>query len=143
MDEIVLHSDGNRYWAGDTMFSISRYGRFGQMSRWVIRFFGEATRQWVEDVCPDLVGLHFATLREAREYLQALFEVAPPPMEPVLPVNRLRRAGPGRYLATVTGREVEILRTENRGKKYWVVCGEEGLFHSLWEIRYLLGRNLS
>lgn len=137
--KVTLHSDGRQYWVGDTMFSISR---MSCSNRWRIHFSGEKTRQWVGDVCPHLADLRLTTLREAREYLEALFEVTPPPMEPVLPLNRLRPAGPGRYLATVSGERIEILRIESEGKRHWAISGREGRLLSLWEVRYLLGRHL-
>lgn len=142
MASLRLHRGGRagEYPVGDTSLFLVRRG-----AKWVLGYelppwcvHHDSNYSWREK----LTGCSFSTLREARDYLEALFAIEEPPRSTVLPSYRLRPAGPGKYEGVFqTGISFTVRRRDDgQWSVSWENCDGESVAVGLWDARRVLGR---
>lgn len=137
MASLRLHHGGlpGEYQVGDTSLLVMRIG-----AKWIFGYELPLQREdfWREK----LAGCSFMTLREARDYLEALFAIEEPPRSMVLPLSRLRPVAPGEYEGVLrTGIPFSVRRRDDRQWSVsWDNCDGESVAISLWDVRRVLGR---
>lgn len=88
----------------------------------------------------------FARLCDARDFLEALFAVDPPPCQELF--GQMRRIGPGEYRLT-TSRGIRFRIHRAKGSSYWSVKREDNGqapfdwgHGTLWQVQQALAREM-
>lgn len=138
--QIAVHRTGvsGYYWIGNTGML---FARRSYPTRWQILSELPESSEWYEEYLYEETATSFPTLREACEFLQALFTLCPPPEVEVLAESQLDASA-----GVIHGndRDYRLLNNGGSGLNRWVVfCDEEviAVSPSLWDVRRQVARH--